>query len=340
MEKVSRATYISCFDAKSGYWQVGMKEEHKWLTAFSCEEGLYEFNRMPFGLKSAGNTFVRAMATILKPVKPFTEPFIDDMAVCSSEWMQHLNHLDKYLSTIQDAGITLNLKKCTFARSNVKFVGHLIGSGTKRVDPDKVKCVREIKAPTTKREVRRLIGFFSYFRSFIPKFAELTRCLTDLTKKGVPDKTPWTSDCQEALIRLKEALINAVCLYSVDFSRDFGILVDASLNTVGCCLIQIHDGQEYPVAFASAKLTDTQSRWSTIEREAYAVVWALKKYRSWLLFSKVFVYSDHNPLKYLTESAPKSAKLTRWALALQEFNLCFNYRPAEQHQAADYLSRI
>jgi transposase InsO family protein len=340
MEKVSRATYISCFDAKSGYWQIAMKEEYKWLTAFSCDEGLFEFNRMPFGLKSAGNTFIRALSNILKQVKSFTEPFVDDMAVCSTEWWQHLGHLDRYLDTMQDAGITLNLKKCTFARSSVKFVGHLIGSGMKRVDPDKVQCVHEIKAPSTKREVRRLIGFFSYFRSFIPKFAELSRCLTDLTKKGVPDRTPWDSSCQEALDKLKEALVNAVCLFSVDFSRDFGLLVDASINTVGCCLVQLHEGKEFPVAFASAKLSETQTRWSTIEREAYAVVWALKKFRAWLLFSKVYVYSDHNPLKYLTESVPKSSKLTRWALALQEFNLCFNYRPAEQHQAADYLSRI
>jgi RNase H-like domain found in reverse transcriptase len=164
-----------------------------------------------------------------------------------------------------------------------------------------------------------------------------------LDKERLPDKTPWDSSCQEALEKLKEALVNAVSLYSVDFSRDFGILVDASINTVGCCLIQLHEGREYPVAFASAKLSETQSRWSTTEREAYAVVWALKKFRAWLLFSKVFVYSDHNPFKYLTESVPKSSKLTRWALALQDFNLCFNYRPAEQHQAvqaADYLSRV
>jgi hypothetical protein len=208
------------------------------------------------------------------------------------------------------------------------------------VDPDKVKCIEEIRAPSTKREIRRLIGLFSYFRSFIPKFAELSLCLTDLTKKSVPNQIPWNSGHQEALEKLKEALKNAVCLYSIVYTRDFGLLVDASLNTVGCCLVQIYEGCEYPVAFASAKLSETQSRWSTIEREAYAVIWALKKFRPWILFSKVFVFSDHNPLKYLTESAPKSSKLTRWALALQEFDLCFNYRPAERHQAADFLSRM
>jgi hypothetical protein len=227
MESVSRSSYISCFDAKCGYWQVGVREEHKWLTAFSCDEGLFEFNRMPFGLKSAGNTFVRAMSIILKDVKDFTEPFVDDMAVCSSEWMQHLNHLDRYLHTIQEAHVTLNLKKCTLAKSYVKFVGHLVGSGTKRVDPDKVKCIHEIRAPSTKRELRRLIGLVSYFRSFIPKFAELFLCLTDLTKKNVPNRIPWNSGHQEALEKLTEALKNALCLYSIVYTRDFGLLVDA-----------------------------------------------------------------------------------------------------------------
>jgi hypothetical protein len=88
------------------------------------------------------------------------------------------------------------------------------------------------------------------------------------------------------------------------------------------------------------KLSMTQSRWSTIEREAFAVIWALKKFRSWIFLSRIVIFSDHNPLSFLTEAAPKSAKLTRWALALQEFNVDFRYRSGRRHAAADFLSRI
>jgi hypothetical protein len=138
----------------------------------------------------------------------------------------------------------------------------------------------------------------------------------------------------------------------VDFTKRFILSVDASQHAVGCCLMQEYvpedgitpeeckDQKLYPIAFASTKLTETQSRWATIEREAYAVIWALKKYRHWLLLSEVVVYSDHNPLSYLTLSAPKSAKLTRWSLALQEYNLTFHYKPGREQVVPDFLSRL
>ena len=130
-------------------------------------------------------------------------------------------------------------------------------------------------------------------------------------------------------------------LHTIDFKKDFGLSVDASATAVGCCLLQwTEEGVECPISFPSAKLTPTQTRWSTIEREAYAVIWALKRFRAWVFLSRITIFSDHNPLAFLTEAAPKSAKLARWALALQEFNLVFKYRPGSKNIAADFLSRM
>jgi RNase H-like domain found in reverse transcriptase len=171
--------------------------------------------------------------------------------------------------------------------------------------------------------------------------AETARVITDLTRNEVPYKVPGKAEHQEALEKLKSQLSNAVTLHSIDFSKDFGVLVDASQFAVGCCVVQWNaDGLEVPIAFASMKLSPTQARWSTIEREAFAVIWALNKFRPWVLLSKVTVLSDHNPLSYLTEASPKSAKLARWALALQEFNLVFKHRVGNQNVAADLLSRM
>jgi len=117
-------------------------------------------------------------------------------------------------------------------------------------------------------------------------------------------------------------------------------LVDAGSVTVGCCLIQWADNHEKPIAFASCKLNPTQMAWSTIEREAYAVVFALRKFRNFIFGVKVTIFSDHNPLMYLRECAPKSAKLTRWALGLQDFDLSWEFRPGSKNQAADCLSRL
>ena len=341
LQRVGKARFISCFDAKSGYWQIPVKEESRWLTAFVCDAGLFEFKRMPFGLKSASNTFIRCMSRILNPIRSFTEPFVDDVSVFSMTWKDHLEHLEKFLRTVKDSGLTLSLKKCSFAQSKVTFVGHVVGSGLIEPDPVKIATVSSLQPPVTKKDVRRLIGFFSYFRNFIPSLAETARILTDLTQKEIPNKVPWKAEHQKALDKLKYDLCNATALHTIDFKKDFGLLVDASATSIGCCLIQwADDGSEKPIAFASMKLSATQTRWSTIEREAFAVIWALKKFRPWIFLSKIVVFSDDNPLSFLTEAAPKSAKLTRWALALQEYNIDFRYRAGRRNAAADFLSRI
>jgi transposase InsO family protein/ribosomal protein L21E len=341
LQKVGRAMFISVFDAKSGYWQIPVRKEHQWLTAFVCDAGLFEFTRMPFGLKSASNTFIRAMTQVLHPVRSFTEPFVDDMAVVSMNWNDHLEHLEKFLQTVEETGLTLNLRKCNFAQNKIKFVGHIVGSGCIEPDPGKIATINDIQPPTTKKDVRRIMGFFSYFRNFIPALAEKARVITDLTRDNVPTKVPWERKHQEALDKLKDDLSKATQLHTIDFTKEFGLSVDASATAVGCCLFQwTEEGHEKPIAFASLKLTDTQMHWSTIEREAFAVIWALKRFRSWIFLSRIIIYSDHNPLSYLTDASPKSAKLTRWALALQEFNVDFRYRPGRQNTVADFLSRL
>ena len=100
LQKVGRSKFISCFDAKSGYWQLPMEKNSRWLTAFFCDAGLFEFQRMPFGLKSTSNTFMRGISKVLHPIRAFTEPFVDDMSVHSFSWNDHLVNIDKFLSVI------------------------------------------------------------------------------------------------------------------------------------------------------------------------------------------------------------------------------------------------
>ena len=341
LQKVGRSNFISCFDARQGYYQIGLHKDSRWLSAFVCDAGLFEFVRLPFGLKSASNSFIRCMSKILHPIRDFTETFVDDMAVHSMSWPDHMKHLEKYLKTIQQSGLTLNIKKSSFARRQTTFVGHLIGSGSIEPDPLKIAGLGKIPQPQSKKDIRRLIVFFSYFRNFIPNLAETARILTDLTQKSVPAKIPWRVEHQNALDKLTHDLNNAVCLQTIDYSREFGLSTDASDKAVGCCLFQTQDdGTERPICFASSKLDSTQARWSTVEREAFAVIYALKKFRNWIFMSRTTLYSDHNPLTFLTASTPTSAKLARWALALQDFDIVFKYRPGSLNIPADLLSRL
>ena len=163
-----------------------------------------------------------------------------------------------------------------------------------------------------------------------------------MTAKNIPFATPWGKTQQGAFDKLKELLCKATVdsLYIVDFSKPFNIHVDASDYVVGSVVSQTDDkGIERPIAFASRKLNSTQRGWSTIEKESYAAMWALQKYRNWLFAAKITIFCDHNPITYLTEASPKSAKLMRWALAIQEFDVKFCYKPGRTNTAADYLSR-
>ncbi|GFV62683.1 retrovirus-related Pol polyprotein from transposon 17.6 [Trichonephila clavipes] len=267
--EVGQANYITVLDLTKGYWQIPMAEEAKPYTAFVTHHGHYQFCVMPFGMKNAGSTFQKVMDQVLVKHRAYCRSYIDDVAVFSKTWEQHMKHLCVVFQTIQKVGFTINLKKCNFARRRVKFLGHVVGSGN------------------------------------IPQIPE--SCRTSFYKiKGTTGKS-------------------TIFLYTPDLSKPYQLYTDASATAIGACLSQNDEkGKENPIAFFSKKLTETQTRWATIEREAYAVIEALKRFDSWIFGAEIEVISDHNPLTYLTLTTPQSAKLTRWALASKDIILLFH----------------
>jgi hypothetical protein len=344
VHKIGQANYISKFDARSGYWQTKIEPSQTWINSFICDEGQFAWTRTPFGLKAAGHTFVKAMRQVIEPVRDFTANYVDDSAVYSDDWNLHLYHLERFLTEIKKSGFTLNIGKCIFAQHEIKFVGCIVGSGRHRADPDKISIIKNMKRPETKKEIRQMLGFFAHFSAYIPSYASIAKCLTDLTSKRCPNRVNWSHKHENAFVTLKQSLSDAatVPLYVIDYNSSFNISVDASGHAVAGILSQTDAlKMEKPIAFTSQKLTESQAKaWSTIEKEAYAVIHALNKFRDWIFLSKISIYSDHNPLQFLTEAAPKSSKLTRWALALQEFDLTFHYRPGKLNFPADFLSRL
>jgi len=344
IQKVGNSKYISLFDAKSGYWQTPVEPSQMWINAFICDDGQFAWRRTPFGLKAAGYTFIKAMRQILQPVKDFTASYIDDCCVHSDTWRSHILQLELFLAEVANSGFTLNIKKCHFAQPEIKFLGRIVGSGKHRADPSKVATIQSLKRPETKKEIRQILGFFGHFAPYIPAYAHHARCLTALTNKRTTNRINWSQEHEDAFNALKQLLCQATekPLYIIDYTKPFNISTDASGYAVSGILSQTDDnGTEKPIAFTSQKLTDPQNHsWSTIHKEAFAVIHSLNKFRDWILFSVVHVYSDHNPLLFITESAPTNSKLTRWALALQEFNITFHYRPAHLNFPADCISRL
>jgi len=195
--------------------------------------------------------------------------------------------------------------------------------------------------PKTKKEIRHALGVFSFYRNHVKDFAKIAKPLTDLTSSKTPACPQMTQAEICAFEELKHRICNAPVLVAPRFGEPFRLYTDAGQISVGSCLAQTDEQNvEHAVAYGSQKLTAAQSAWSTIEREAYAVVWALKRFHSIIFGAQISVFTDHNPLKYLAECAPKSAKLTRWALAIQEYNVSINYIKGSANAIADGLSRI
>jgi len=121
VQRMGHSRYISTFDAKAGYWQTPVHADHQWLTAFICDEGLFEWVRTPFGMKSSGATFIRMIQQVLRPLRQYADSYVDDMTVFSDGWRLHLHHLRGFLERIRECNLKLNLRKCSFAKGEVKF---------------------------------------------------------------------------------------------------------------------------------------------------------------------------------------------------------------------------
>jgi len=233
------------------------------------------------------------------------------------------------------------LKKCSFGKSQIRFIGHIVGSGQITVIQDKVEAIRTMPLPTTKKALRSFIGMASFYRSFIPHFSELALPLTDMTGKKQPNNLCFNDWQKLAFERIKDELCNSAILYTPRYDRGFIIQCDASEYAVGGCLSQLNDdGNEQPVAFCSAKLTDVQKRWSVIEREAYACIFALNKFDVFVVASSIILYTDHNPLKFLVDTSPKSSKLQRWAMSLSRYDITIRHKSGAMNSNADCLSRL
>ena len=234
------SNFISLFDANSGYHQTLVRESDRWLTSFVCDLGQFQWRRTSFGMRNSGTTFVRALQQVLQHVRAFTKSYIDDMAAHSNSWQQHISDVEAYLKAMKKSGFTLGLKKCEFAKSHLKYVGHIIGSGERRVDPAKVETVRSLNEPETKKQVRQLLGFFSFFREYIPNFAMRAKPLTDLTGKRTPERIIVSTEVREALLVLKDLLCEATVkpLFIIDVKQPFSLFVDSCDYAIAAVLTQ------------------------------------------------------------------------------------------------------
>jgi hypothetical protein len=338
LDRLGEAKVMSKMDLQSGFWQIPVAQEDRHQTAFITKDGTFQFKRMPFGLTGAPPTFQRAMNECLgDAVGKYCFVYMDDVIVYSKTMGEHVENVREVLRRLQDKGFVLKRKKCTFGVEELTFLGHLVGGGNLAADTPKVEAMMRIAPPKNLRELLSFLGSVGYFRRFIADFAKKARPLTALTKQDA--KYAWKDEHQQAFEELRSSMARQPVLKLPDFGKEFVVRTDASDYAVGAVLLQEHEGQMMPVAYYSKKLSKAEKNYTTTEKEALAVVRALKEWWFHLDGSKFVVETDHSALRSVLKAKEPSGRIARWIIRLQELEFEIRHRPGRQMELPDMLSR-
>ena len=339
IERLGPARYLSTLDLTKGYWQVPLTPSSREKTAFATPGGLFQYTVLPFGVHGAPATFQRMMDRVLRPHCGYAAAYIDDIIVHSDSWDDHVGHLRAVLNGLRAAGLTANPAKCRLGRVETAYLGYRVGRGNVQPQEDKVAAIREWPQPQTKKQVRSFLGLVGYYQRFIPGYATLASPLNDLTRKALPDRIGWTEAARGAFEMLRGALCKEPLLVTPDFKLPFTLHTDASDVGLGGVLSQSRNGEEHPVTYISRKLLPHEKNYSTLEKEALAIKWAVTKLTYYLLGHQFTLVTDHAPLKWMATAKDTNARVTRWFLSLQPYSFTVEHRPGREHTNADALSR-
>lgn len=339
LDRLGRAVYWTTIDLKSGFYQLGLDPEDRELTAFSTPEGKYEFKRLPMGLINSPAGFMRTMNNILSGLTDLLcFVYLDDIVVWGINLQDHNHNLDVVFKRLSDNGVKLEPDKCEFLKREIQYLGHIISQKGVQPDKNKTEKIKTYPTPTNIKEIQQFLGLVGYYRKFIKGFANIARPLSELTMKDKP--FTWTDRQQEAFKTLREALTEQPILQFPDFSKPFSITCDASGIALGAILNQEKDGEQLPVHYISRTLNKAETRYSTIERELLACVYATKMFRPYIFGTAFKIYTDHLPLTYLKNTSDLGTRLTKLRTKLFEYNCEILYVKGKDNVVADSLSRI
>ncbi|CAL2256490.1 unnamed protein product [Prunus armeniaca] len=337
LERLAGHAYYCFLDGYSGYNQIAIASEDQEKTTFTCPFGTFAYRRMPFGLCNAPATFQRCMLAIFSyMIERFIEVFMDVFSIFGSSFDNCLNHLSLVLQRCQETNLILNWEKCQFMVKQGVVLGHVISSKGIEVDKEKIDIISNMAAPTSVKGVRSFLGHVGFYCCFIKDFSKITHPLCNILAKDVVFH--FDKDCMNAFNTLKRELTSAPIIMALDWSLPFELMCDASDYAIGVGLGQRVNKLPHVIYYASRTLNDAQLNYSTTEKELLAVVFSLEKFRSYLIGSKVIVYSDHAALRFLLTKKDAKPRLIRWILLLQEFDLEIRDKKGSENVVADHLS--
>jgi hypothetical protein len=338
IETLSGKRYVSCLDAFAGYWQINVDVDSRPFTTFISPFGLFQFVKMPFGLSNAPAYFTRVLErAFASQLYSSVIIYIDDIAVFSSDFQEHLQQLRKVFTILRTNNIKLKRKKCSFIQAEFVYLGYLISPRGLEPDPSKINVLTGLPVPRNVKQLRSFLGLANYFRRFISAFADLARPLYELLRKDAYFE--WNSICNHSFVTIQKALSRSPVLQLPDFSLPFILSTDASSSAVGAVLEQQFDDGLHPIAYFSRRLTSSERNYSNYEREALAVVAAVRHFRTYLIGRNFTIYTDNSAVASLYNAKDPSGRIIRWINFLSQFDCTIVHRSGKDNPVADFLSR-
>lgn len=341
--KLANCTVFSQIDLSEAFLQVEVDEGSRDLLTINTHRGLYRYNRLPPGVKTAPGAFQQLMDTMLAGL-PCTSGYLDDVVVGGKDAAEHARNLQAVLARLQEYGFTVRPEKCTFAQLQIRYLSYLLDRQGLRPDPAKIQAITDMAPPTDVSGVRSFLGAVNYYGKFVPGMRTLRYPLDELLKAGV--KFRWTPECQQAFTRFKEILSSGLLL--THYNPNLPIVVSADASSVGVGATISHkfpDGTMKVVQHASRALTPAERNYSQPDREGLAIIFAVTKFHRMLFGRRFHLQTDHAPLLRIFGSKKgipvyTSNRLQRWALTLLLYDFTIEHVPTAKFGNADVLSRL
>ena len=336
--KIRGAKVFAKFDLKSAFWQLELDEGSKAITTINTTKGLFQFNRLPYGLKVSSAVFQRAMEDITCGVDNIIV-WQDDVFMYDVNDERLAQRVQSFLKLLNKRNVKVNWEKSVKRATEVVFLGHLISASGIRPDPSLVSVINTMQAPKSVKELERFIGIINFYGSKIRNFAEKCEPLNRLRKKGCV--FAWTVEQQQAFELLRKELTNSAVVQPYSLDKEVTLTCDACEYSIGGVLSQ----NGLPVMYLSRSLSPAERNYANIEKEALSIVWCVKRAEKLLLGRHFLIRTDHRPLEYIFgehKGIPKttSARLQRWAILLMAYDYSIRYVAGAQVPEADALSRL
>lgn len=323
--------FLTKLDISMQYYTFELDDASKDLCTIATPFGLYRYNRLPMGVSQSPDIAQEVMEHVLRDIENI-EIYIDDIACFSNSFEEHITLLKTVLDRLQTKGFVANPRKCEWAVQETDFLGHWLTPDGVKPYPKKIKAIMAMQPPKNIKQLRAFLGLVTYYRDMWPRRSHILAPLTELLK--TPKTFRWGAHQQRAFEQMKSLVQADTMLAYPDHNKPFHIETDASDFQLGAVIKQ----DNKPVAFYTRKLTDTQTRYTTIEKELLSIVETLKEFRTMLLGAELHIYTDHKNLTYKL-SRYTTDRVLRWKLLLEEYAPEFHYIKGPDNVVADSLSR-